>query len=273
MPLLAALHLLFSPAFTLFASPVTWLEIVAFVLAIWMVVCNIRVNPTGWPLAIVSSLLYFALFWENRLYGDASLQLVFVVVAAWGWRQWLRGARGSSDPANLGGVTAVVLDAPASNGPPADHQLQDRAPIASKSLQNAKPAPLKVRSMSTRGMLTTLTVFLVMWPLIGVFLDVATDTDVPYFDAFPTAGSLIGQWLLGRKYVENWPTWIAVNIVSVGLFAYKGLWLTVVLYAVFVVMAFIGLQAWRRLATASTRSGDGVAAGDLLKNARPTGGM
>ena len=65
------------------------------------------------------------------------------------------------------------------------------------------------------------------WPATGLFLARYTDTDVPWWDAFPTAGSVVGQWLLGRKYVENWPAWIAVNVVGVALFAYKGLWLTV----------------------------------------------
>ncbi len=86
------------------------------------------------------------------------------------------------------------------------------------------------------------------WPGIGLFLKNYTDTDVPWWDAFPTAGSLIGQWLLGRKYVENWAAWVVVNVVSVALFAYKGLWLTVVLYLVFIAMSFIGWRAWQRLA-------------------------
>ena len=89
--LIDALAPLFAPAATVWGAPVTWLEIVAFVLAIAMVVFNIRVNPLGWPLAITSSLLYFALFWQHRLYGDASLQIFFAAVAGWGWWQWLRG--------------------------------------------------------------------------------------------------------------------------------------------------------------------------------------
>src|SRR4029450_3639471 len=73
--------------------PVTRLELVAFVLALGTVLMNIRVNPLGWPLAIVSSLLYFGLFWNSRLYGDASLQIFFAVIALWGWWQWLRGTQ------------------------------------------------------------------------------------------------------------------------------------------------------------------------------------
>ena len=212
--LLAALQPLFDVAFVFHGSAVTWLEVVAFVLALAMVVLNIRVDPLGWPLAIVSSLLYVALFWRSRLYGDAGLQVFFVLVAGWGWRQWLRGTR-------------------------ADGRM------------------LAVRELSRRGRWLAGVALLVGWPVVGLFLKTYTDTDVPWWDAFPTAASVLGQWLLGRKYVENWPVWIAVNVVSVALFAYKGLWLTVGLYAVFIAMSFVGWRAWRRLAAepASARPG------------------
>jgi nicotinamide mononucleotide transporter len=197
-PLLAA-------AFTLLGSPVSWLEIIAFVLSVWMVVCNMRVNPLAWPLAIVASLLYGLLFVHSRLYGEASLQILFVVVSVWGWWQWLRGTQDGG-------------------------------------------APLVVRHLAWPARATLAALAFTAWPLLGLFLDHATDSDVPYFDAFPTALSIAGQWLLGRKYVENWPTWVLVNVVSVGLFAAKGLWLTVVLYALFVLMALAGWRTWARLA-------------------------
>jgi nicotinamide mononucleotide transporter len=202
--LLALIQPWFAPAFTAWGVPFTWLEIVAVVLSVAMVVCNMRVNPLGWPLAIVASLLYFALFWNSKLYGDASLQIFFVVIAAWGWWQWLRGTA-------------------------ADGQA------------------LKVQTLSREGRVKAMVVVLISWPAIGWFLKNYTDTDVPWWDAFPTAASIVGQWLLGRKYIENWATWVVVNIVSVALFAYKGLWLTTALYVVFVMMAVAGWRAWQRM--------------------------
>ena len=203
--LLQALQPLFLPAFTAFGAPITWLELVAFALALAMVLLNIRVNPLAWPLAIVSSLLYFALFWNSRLYGDASLQLFFVVVALWGWWQWLRGTA-------------------------------------------ADGAALRVTWLAARWRWMLLLAMALAWPAAGLFLRHYTDTDVPWWDAFPTAGSVIGQWLLGRKHVENWAVWMLVNLVSVALFAYKGLWLTVFLYTVFIVLSWQGWRAWTRLA-------------------------
>ena len=105
-----------------------------------------------------------------------------------------------------------------------------------------------MRTLSARARWISLLALAIAWPLTGLFLKRFTDTDVPWWDAFPTAASVLGQWLLGRKYLENWLAWIVVNIVSVGLFAYKGLWLTVILYTIFIVMSVFGWRAWRRLA-------------------------
>ena len=197
-PMLAA-------AFSLWGSPVTWLEIVAFMLALLMVWANMRVRPVAWPLAIVSSLLYALLFADSRLYGEAGLQFVFIGVALWGWWQWQRG-------------------------------------------HGRDGAPLQVREMDVRSRWAVAAATLAAWPLLGVLLQRATDSDVPFLDALPTVASITGQILLGRKLVENWPVWVGVNIVSVGLFAYKALWLTAILYGLFAVLALVGWRAWRRLA-------------------------
>ena len=193
---------LFLEAFTLWGAPTTWLELVALVLALAMVGCNIREWHWGWPLAIASSLLYGALFWRSRLYGDAALQGFFVLLAGWGWWQWLRGHR-------------------------ADGQA------------------LRVQRLSPRGLALTWGSCALLWPATGLFLRHFTDTDVPWWDAFPTALSVVGQVLLGRKCLENWPVWLAVNTVSVGLFAYKGLWPTALLYTLFVGLSVAGWRAWR----------------------------
>jgi nicotinamide mononucleotide transporter len=84
-----------------------------------------------------------------------------------------------------------------------------------------------------------------LWPAVGLFLARFTDTDVPYFDAFPTAGSMIGQVLLALKYVESWPVWLLVNAVAAVLYHYKSLSLTALLYVVFGVLAIVGWRRWQ----------------------------
>lgn len=190
---------------TAWGVPVSYLEALAFVLSLWMVGCNLRVNPVAWPLAIASSLLYGILFAHFGLYGEAGLQLMFVTMSLWGWWQWLRGV-------------------------------------------DAQQQALKVRVLSSSQRGFNLLALLVLWPVLGLLLDHITDSTVPYWDALPTAGSLIGQWLLGRKWVDNWPVWLAVNLISLGLFAYKQLWLTVILYGIFAALSVVGWRQWLRLA-------------------------
>jgi nicotinamide mononucleotide transporter len=73
-----------------------------------------------------------------------------------------------------------------------------------------------------------------------------TDAAAPWLDAFTTTGSLIAQLLTARKYVEAWPAWIVVNGVSVALFAGQQLWLTALLYGIFLLLSAVGWAAWRR---------------------------
>jgi nicotinamide mononucleotide transporter len=197
-----------APAFTLWGSPVTWVEIVAFVLSIWMVERNMRVDPLAWPLAIAASALYALLFAANRLYGEATLQFFFIAVSFWGWWQWLRGRAADGDA-------------------------------------------LRVHRLSAAGRRRVALLTLLAWPLLGLALQRGTDSDVPFLDALPTVGSVAGQLLLGRKLIENWPVWITVNVTSVALFAWKGLWLTVALYAVFALLSVAGWRSWRRLAASA----------------------
>src|SRR5262249_1169511 len=154
--------------------------------------------------AIVSSLLYARLFYASKLYGEGSLQVFFAATSVWGWWQWLFGRRSSTQGA---------------------------------------VSHLRIAALAPRQRLWAVGIWLAAWPATGLMLAHVTDTDVPFLDAFPTVGSVIGQILLGRKMIENWPVWLIVNIVSVGVFLYKGLVLTAFLYVVFAALAVAG---WMR---------------------------
>ncbi|HEY5801141.1 MAG TPA: nicotinamide riboside transporter PnuC [Burkholderiaceae bacterium] len=106
--------------------------------------------------------------------------------------------------------------------------------------------PLRVTRLPPAGAFACVFGWAVGFALLGVFLHLYTDSDVPWIDGFLTAGSLLGTLLLSRKKLENWHVWIFLDILYVGLYAYKHLWLTAVLYGVFVFMAVRGLSTWKQ---------------------------
>ena len=115
-------------------------------------------------------------------------------------------------------------------------------------LHGAGEQQLVVSRLKTEGLAWALVGWVAGYIVLSSFLDHFTDTDVPHADGFLTAGSLVGQLLLGRKKVENWLVWIVVDVLYVGLYVYKGLNLTAVLYAVFVLLAWTGWRAWSNIA-------------------------
>jgi nicotinamide mononucleotide transporter len=73
-----------------------------------------------------------------------------------------------------------------------------------------------------------------------------TDAALPYLDSATTSTSLVAQWMMTRKILENWLLWIAVDIVYVPMFVSQHLYATALLYGAFLVLAVMGIVEWRR---------------------------
>ena len=82
--------------------------------------------------------------------------------------------------------------------------------------------------------------------LLGYWMMRHTDASLPWLDAALSSFSLVGTWWAARKYIANWWLWIVVDVVYVGEYLVKHLILTAVLYAVFVLLAMLGLRDWHR---------------------------
>ncbi|MCX2784488.1 nicotinamide riboside transporter PnuC [Microbulbifer thermotolerans] len=91
------------------------------------------------------------------------------------------------------------------------------------------------------GMLSTT----VLWLLISVLMRLYTDATHPNWDSAIAALSVTAQILLMRRHIESWYLWIMVDLLAIGLFIVKDLTPTAVLYAVFLILAIIGLLQWR----------------------------
>ncbi len=94
-------------------------------------------------------------------------------------------------------------------------------------------------------------VYAVLHVAIYFFLTECTDSRVPVFDSMSTALSIVAMWMLSRKLVEQWLVWLVVDMISVGLYIYKGIPVTAGLYTLYCILAVVGYMRWRRVARES----------------------
>lgn len=107
---------------------------------------------------------------------------------------------------------------------------------------HATPAP--VERIGVHGFLKVWGVILILTSIVGFGLHAYTDASLPYLDSLLAVTSLVANMLLARKILENWVLWIIADVLYIGMFAYKGIYLTAGLYAVFLFLATTGLVSW-----------------------------
>jgi nicotinamide mononucleotide transporter len=110
----------------------------------------------------------------------------------------------------------------------------------------AQHTRLHVSRASQRMWLTAAIVGILFWVALGTFTSMLPGSSLSYLDAGLTTLSLVAQWMMTRKILENWMLWIIADIVYVPMFIYKKLYVTAGLYSLFLVLAVMGLAHWRR---------------------------
>lgn len=181
------------------------LEAVSFAtgaVAVWL---TVKESIWNFPIGIVNTAGYSVVFFQARLYGDASLNVLYCALGVMGWYLWRFGG---------------------------DHRSELRVTRAGA---NELSLVALVAGLST----------VLLWKTLHY-----VGGSSSFWDAATTSLSLGAQWLLNRKRVENWHFWIVADVIYVPLYVSRGLTLTAVLYAVFLVMAVMGLLRWREVCDA-----------------------
>ena len=104
---------------------------------------------------------------------------------------------------------------------------------------------LSVNKIPTELSIICVVFFLIFTLSSGYLFSQYSQASLPYLDSSLTAISLIATWMTAHKYLENWLLWIFANIVYVGMYTYKGLNGTAVLYFFLIVLAVKGYRDWR----------------------------
>lgn len=103
---------------------------------------------------------------------------------------------------------------------------------------------LQVSRLHKKRWINVILISLALFVLLGWFISSYTNNDVPWMDSFVTALSFVATWMLARKKIENWILWIVVDTCSIGLYWYKEMYPTLVLYIALTILAFVGYRQW-----------------------------
>lgn len=168
------------------------------ILCVWL---NVRQNIWTWPVAIISSLLFAVVFFEDHLYTTMLLQGLFIGISIYGWRTWLTG------------------------GPEGGTLLVTRLrPVVGLIL-------LALTVTGTAG--------------FTLLLNYVIGSPYPLTEGLTTTLSVIASWMAARKILESWLVWIVTDAIYVGLFIATELYLTLLLYVLYLGLATTGYIAWR----------------------------
>lgn len=192
------------------ASSMSPWELAAVAFAITYLLLAVRENVWCWFFAFVSTAIYTVLFWDVSLLMDSALNIYYMAMAVFGWYQWTHG----------GGRAA-------SGGNDESHTLA-------------------IRSLSKRQHGLIVISILLCSGVSGFLLSEYSHAAWPYVDSFTTWASVITTYLVATKYLQNWLYWIVIDAVSVPLYIERGLGLTALLFAVYIVIAVIGYRSWRK---------------------------
>lgn len=108
----------------------------------------------------------------------------------------------------------------------------------------AQDGRVAVVSLPMPLLLRDLAVGLTLGLALGAVMHTFTGAHLPWLDAMLAALSLVAQWWQARRHVAAWWLWIVVDVVYIGAYVYKSLYVTAALYVLFIGLAVIGLRAW-----------------------------
>jgi len=192
---------------------VNGLEAAGLIASLVYLFYSIREKVWLWPWGILASVLSLGVFYTSRLYADMSLQVYYLSISVYGWWYWRRG---------------VVND------------VDSAGEVSIKKVQFLLLIKLLVVGALLYGSILYALLF------IPALLDIAS-SDMPFLDALTTSASIVATWMLARKYIDHWLFWIAIDLLSMFMYLYKGLYFYSALFLIYAIGAVVGYLEWQKI--------------------------
>ena len=198
-----------------------WLEILAMVVGIYYVFLEIRKTKLLWYICILTSVLNIFVYWHNSFLSMTVIQVYYIVMAFYGLHAF-KEIKEEADAESAGGQK------------PAEDQVL-------------------IRRFDWKTGSVVLAIAVAAYFAVAHMLKVYAEThgtalfpSQPYWDAFIAVGSMVGTFFLSKSYMCQWYVWIGLDLLTVGVFLYSGMYWMAVMYVVYIILCFFGIRNWRR---------------------------
>ena len=198
-----------------------WLEIFAMIAGIYYVYLEIRKTRLLWYVCILTSVLNIFVYWHNNYVSMTAIQFYYIVMAFYGIHAF--------------------------------REIREEAVAEYGEEQNPTGQKVAIRRFDWKTGAWTLAIAIPVYFALAHIIRSYAEThggllfpSQPWWDAFIAVGSMIGTFFLSKSYMCQWYVWIVLNVISVGVFVYSGMYWIALMYVIYIVMAFIGLCNWRR---------------------------
>ena len=197
-----------------------WLEIIAMFVGIYYVFLEIRKTRLLWYVCILTSILNIFVYWHNNYLSMALIQVYYIVMAFYG----------------IHAFKEIKEEAIEEYG-------AERNPTGQK-------VAIRRFDWKTGGITLAIAVaaFFVLAPMLKVYATTHGTLlfpSQPYWDAFIAVGSMVGTFFLSKSYMCQWYIWIVLDLITVGVFLYSGMYWMSVMYVCYIIMSLIGIRNWR----------------------------
>jgi nicotinamide mononucleotide transporter len=109
----------------------------------------------------------------------------------------------------------------------------------------AQDTGLPVTSWAARQHRLPLLLILVSGALLGLVLQGYSNAASPFLDAWVATAAVVATWMVARKVLQNWHYWFVIDAASAFLYASQGLWLTALLFVLYLVLIVLGYRQWK----------------------------
>lgn len=186
---------------------ITWIGTIT---AVIYVILALKESIWCWVFGIISSALWVAIYYHEKLWYESYLNIFYVALGVYGWVSW---AKEKSHPA-------------ASTNSP----------------------ELRISKITSRVLLNCVLIGVGAGIVLGYIAHAVTENDFAYTDALLSSFSVVATWMTARKYIENWLFWIVIDGCSAVLYIFKGpsMYLAALLFIFYTFMATAGYFAWKK---------------------------